>query len=91
MKLNAKERNDLPDSDFALPGRRYPVDTKNRAANAKARASEFASPSQEAQIDRKADKVLGKSDSNADDKPKHSKKHKAVMKALSTMPMGFGT
>ena len=65
-KLTAKKRNSLPKSDFALPGiEKYPVDTKNRARNAKARASEMEnkgkiSPSTKSKIDAKADKVLGK-------------------------------
>ncbi len=65
-KLNAKKRNALPKSEFALPeSRKYPVDTKARARNAKARASEMEnkgkiSKSTEAKIDAKADKVLGK-------------------------------
>jgi hypothetical protein len=35
MKLNAIMREGLPAQEFALPGKRkYPVDTKARAANA---------------------------------------------------------
>ena len=64
-KLSAKQRKALPDSKFAGPDRSYPVDTHNRAANAKARASQAVnagrmSKSTEAKIDSKADKVLGK-------------------------------
>lgn len=64
-KLTSKARKGLPTSEFALPGeRKYPVDTKNRARNAKARASEQynkgnISASQKSTIDRKADRVLG--------------------------------
>jgi hypothetical protein len=39
-KLTAKRRNALPSKDFAGPGRSYPVDTRNRAVNAKGRAKE---------------------------------------------------
>lgn len=40
-KLTTKSRKSLPTSEFALPGRRkFPVDTKARAANAKARAKQ---------------------------------------------------
>jgi hypothetical protein len=40
-KLNAKRRNNLPKSKFGLPGKRkYPLDTKARARNALARASQ---------------------------------------------------
>jgi hypothetical protein len=65
-ELTTKRRKALPKSEFALPSeRKYPVDTKARAANAKARATQEVakgklSASAKAQIDRKADKVLGK-------------------------------
>lgn len=63
-KLSTKSRNKLPKSEFALPeSRKYPVDTKARAANAKARASEMESkgrisPSTKSKIDAKANRVL---------------------------------
>jgi hypothetical protein len=63
-KLNARIRNALPKSEFALPeSRKYPVDTKARAANAKARASEMEhkgklSSSSKEKIDAKANRIL---------------------------------
>lgn len=63
-KLHAAARNALPDSDFGLPAeRKYPVEDKAHAANAKARASQAEhagriTPGQEHAIDRKADHVL---------------------------------
>ena len=39
-KLTTKERKKLPKTEFAGPDRSYPVDTKARAANAKARATQ---------------------------------------------------
>jgi hypothetical protein len=65
-KLNAEKRNALPKSEFALPSsRKYPVDTKARAANAKARATQQVkkgnlSPSSKAKIDAKANRILDK-------------------------------
>lgn len=65
-KLTTRERNSLPDDKFALPKeRKYPLDTPNRARNAKARASEEyhkgnLTHQQEEIIDEKADRVLGK-------------------------------
>jgi hypothetical protein len=64
-KLTASTRNALPDADFALPGRRYPVQDKSHAANAKARATQevrqgILTPAQKAKIDAKANKVLKK-------------------------------
>ena len=61
----AARRNALKASTFGLPEeRKYPLDTRGRAANAKARASQQEAtgnlpPSQKATIDRKADRVLG--------------------------------
>jgi len=66
MKLKAKTRNSLPASKFGEPGsRKYPMEDKSHARNAKARASEMEhkgrmSKSTEEKIDRKADRVLGK-------------------------------
>ena len=37
--LDAKRRNALPDSAFALSGRRYPIDTEDRARAALARVA----------------------------------------------------
>ena len=65
-KLSTKRRNQLPKAKFALEAeRKYPVDTKNRAKNAKARASEMEhkgkiSLGTKAKIDAKANRVLGK-------------------------------
>ncbi len=65
-KLTSRKRNNLPKSEFALPeSRKYPVDTKARAANAKARATQMVdkgklSESAKSQIDAKANKVLDK-------------------------------
>ena len=58
-KLNAAARKRIPSSQFGLPGKRaYPMPDKAHAANAKARASQFASPSEKAKIDAKANRIL---------------------------------
>ncbi len=65
-RLKAKRRNKLPKSKFALPGsRKYPVDTKKRAANAKGRATQQykkgrISKSTKNKIHAKANRVLRK-------------------------------
>ena len=65
-KLTTKVRNALPKKDFAIPGaRKFPVNDKPHAVNAKARASQMLkkgqlSPSTKAKIDAKANKVLSK-------------------------------
>ncbi len=59
-KLTTKARKALPAKDFAGPDRSYPVQDKAHAANAKARAAQFASPAVKAEVDAKANRVLGK-------------------------------
>lgn len=65
-KLTAKKRNALPKSDFGMPGeRKFPMNNRSHAANAKARATQMEnkgkiSPSTKSKIDAKANKVLGK-------------------------------
>ncbi len=65
-KLTARVRNKIPKKEFGLPGeKKYPMEDKSHARNAKARASEMEnkgklSASSKAKIDAKADKVLGK-------------------------------
>jgi hypothetical protein len=65
-KITTKARKKLPDSKFAEPkDRKYPIENKSHAANAKARASEMEnkgklSISEKKKIDSKANKVLGK-------------------------------
>lgn len=63
-KLSSKARNALPASEFALPAsRKYPVNDRAHAANAKARVAQQvaqgkASPATKAKVDAKANKVL---------------------------------
>lgn len=65
-KLDAAKRKKIPKGEFGLPGeRKYPMEDKAHAKNAKARASEMEkkgklSMSSKEKIDAKADKVLGK-------------------------------
>ena len=64
MKLTAAKRHQMPASKFALPGERFPVNDKNHARLAKSGASRALhvgniSASQKAEIDAKANRVLG--------------------------------
>ena len=65
-KLTSAKRNKIPASDFGLPAsRKYPVNDKAHAANAKARATQMVakgklSEASKQKIDAKANKVLGK-------------------------------
>lgn len=65
-KLDAEKRKKIPKGEFGLPAtRKYPMEDKAHAKNAKARASEMEkkgklSMSSKEKIDAKADKILGK-------------------------------
>jgi hypothetical protein len=65
-KLTAAKRKKLPKSDFGEPGsRKYPMPDRSHAANAKARAAQQVkkgnlSKAEEAKIDAKANRILGK-------------------------------
>ncbi len=65
-KLTVKTRKKIPSSKFGLPkSRKYPIENRSHAANAKARASQMfkagkLSASQKAKIFAKANKVLKK-------------------------------
>lgn len=69
VKLTAEKRKKIPKKEFGLPGsKKYPMEDKKHAANAKSRASQMVkkgklSPASKAKIDAKANKVLGKSKS----------------------------
>ena len=64
--ITAAKRRGLPKSEFGLPrARKYPVDTRGRAANAKARATQMVkrgrlSLASAARIRAKANRVLGR-------------------------------
>jgi len=63
-KLTKAERDSLPDDEFGLPEKRAsPVDTKARARNAKARATQelergLLTPEERNEIDQAADRKL---------------------------------
>jgi hypothetical protein len=64
-ELSTDKRNALDDKVFGLPDKRsYPMPDASHARNAKARAAEEfnkgnLTAAEKAQIDRKADKILG--------------------------------
>jgi hypothetical protein len=49
-KLTTKTRNSLAGSQFAGPGRTYPIPDPNHARNALSRASQYATPGLKAKI-----------------------------------------
>ena len=52
-KLTAKARKAISGSDFALPGRRYPIEDASHARNALARVSQHGTPAEKATVRRK--------------------------------------
>lgn len=52
-KLTTAGRKKIKGKNFALPGRRYPIEDRSHAKNALARASQFGSPSEKAAVRRK--------------------------------------
>ena len=50
-KLTASARNALSGGSFALPGRRYPIQDRSHAANAKARVAQFGTSSEKTRVD----------------------------------------
>lgn len=77
-KLTTKQRKNIPSKEFGLPKeRKYPMQDKSHAANAKARASQQLdkgnlSETQKKMIDQKANKVLAKS---SDEKRTYNRKN----------------
>ncbi len=49
-KLTTEARKHISSKDFALSGRRYPIENAGHARNALARASQHASPGEKATI-----------------------------------------
>ena len=63
-KLTTQDRKQMPKSEFAGPGRTYPIPDRAHAANAKARATQQynagnLSASAKATIDARANALLG--------------------------------
>lgn len=48
--MNAKGRNRIKDSNFALPGRRYPIHDLAHARNALARVAQYGTPAEQAAV-----------------------------------------
>lgn len=65
-KLTTEERKKIPKKEFGLPGeRKYPMENKAHAINAKARATQMEkkgklSESSKKKIDAKANKIINK-------------------------------
>ena len=51
--LTSAARKNIPPSEFALPGRRYPIEDKPHARNALSRVSTNGTPEEKAEVRRK--------------------------------------
>lgn len=54
--LTTQERDALPETDFALPGRKYPIHDINHARNALARVAQHGTSSEQAIVRAKVHK-----------------------------------
>ena len=52
-KLSKAARKEIPTGEFALPGRRYPIEDKAHARNALARVAQKGTPADKAAVRRK--------------------------------------
>jgi hypothetical protein len=52
-KLTTATRKRIPAREFALPGRRYPIEDRTHARNALARVSQDGTPAEKAAVRRK--------------------------------------
>jgi hypothetical protein len=52
-RLTYRQRQNLPNRDFALPGRRYPIENKAHARNALARVAQDGTPREKEIVRRK--------------------------------------
>ncbi|WP_429467599.1 hypothetical protein [Paraburkholderia sp. WSM4175] len=52
MTLTARGRARIKPSNFALPGRRYPINTTARARNAVARVAQYGTRAEQAKVQR---------------------------------------
>lgn len=64
-RLSTERRKEIPKGEFGVPSKApgpgsYPMPDRAHAANAKARDAQHASPAVKAQVDRKANAILGK-------------------------------
>lgn len=56
MKLTSLGRKHIANSNFALPGRRYPIEDASHARNALSRVSQNGSPQEKAEVRSKVHK-----------------------------------
>lgn len=79
-KLTTRARKAIPSGEFALKGRRYPIQNASHARNALARVSQFGTPSEKATVRAKVHAKYPGMGADA----AHNKHMKAIVNGLST-------
>lgn len=81
--LTTRQRDAIPGHDFALPGRRYPIENEAHARNALARVSQYGSPEEKEEV---RHKVHEKYPDIGEEKEAHGgEMHEHPMHALGAM------
>ena len=57
-QLTTATRKKIPTSEFALPGRRYPIEDEAHARNALSRVSQDGTPAEKATVRRKVHRLF---------------------------------
>jgi hypothetical protein len=57
-KLTTADRKKIPTGEFALPGRRYPVEDEAHARNALSRVAQDGTPAEKATVRRKVRRLF---------------------------------
>jgi hypothetical protein len=57
-KLTTADRGKIPTGEFALPGRRYPVEDEAHARNALSRVAQDGTPAEKATVRRKVRRLF---------------------------------
>ena len=57
-KLTTATRKKIPTSEFALPGRRYPIEDEAHARNALSRVSQDGTPAEKTTVRRKVHRLF---------------------------------
>lgn len=79
-KLSSSARKKLPKSEFAVPGRKYPIDTANRGRNALSRVAQNGTPKEKAEVRAKVHAKFPGIDADKKGKPmkkKTAERHEA--------------
>jgi len=69
-KLTTKTRKKIPTKEFALPGRRYPIEDKSHARNALSRVAQYGTPGEVSSVKTAVHKKYPEMGSDSDSQAK---------------------